>query len=180
MNCTKLFYGILLGACMIFCISCGAGSQGNQLAEDQISSNTDTSIVQPGSDGSFLLSAENGKAIGPNIKYMPEWKAFGWFSNTDLVEWQVNVKKEGSYNAELEWSVSDEEAGKEFVLETQTGKLTGLVERSGSWETYKTKEIGFIKLDPGKQKIVFKPYKDFDSTGALLDLRSIKLTPAVK
>lgn len=50
-------------------------------------------LVRPESDGSLRLTAEKGKAIGPDIKYMPEWKAFGWFRSKDKVEWNVQVKK---------------------------------------------------------------------------------------
>src|SRR5690554_4615527 len=34
-------------------------------------------------DGQYKLTAEKGQGIGPNIKYMPEWKAFGWFMGKD-------------------------------------------------------------------------------------------------
>jgi len=74
----------------------------------------------------------------------------------------------------LEWSVSDEEAGKEFLLEAKDRQITGIEWPSGSWKTYKTAAIGNIQLDAGNQKIVFKANKHFDK-GAILDLRQITL-----
>lgn len=132
-------------------------------------------VAQP--DGSLLMTAENGKAIGPDIKYMPEWRAFGWFTAKDSVEWDVDVPAAGDYTVTLEWSVSDEEAGKEFILTAGDQQLTGKVDKSGSWETFKTADVGKIKLKQGQQKLVFKSKTKFDK-GAILDFRNIKLTKA--
>ncbi|MBS1737906.1 MAG: hypothetical protein JST21_00335 [Bacteroidetes bacterium] len=131
-------------------------------------------LVKAETDGSILLTAENGKAVGPEIKYMPEWRAFGWFTANDKVEWEVETDKPKEYEVYLEWSVSDEEAGKEFIIETKDGQLTGIVKPSGSWETYKNEKIGKINLSEGLQKIVFKSKTKFEK-GGLLDLRQIKL-----
>lgn len=132
-------------------------------------------LVRAAKDGSLLLTAENGKGVGPEIKYMPEWNAFGWFEATDHVEWDVHVKKSGEYEAYLSWSVSDEEAGKPFTLECGDRNITGLVSRTGSWETFKTGKIGSIRLQKGRHKVVFRPGSSFEKGGALLDLREIRL-----
>lgn len=133
-------------------------------------------LVRADTDGIFRLTAENGKAIGPNIKYMPEWKAFGWFTAGDLVEWEVQIIESGVYEVYLEWSVSNEEAGKPFVFKASEEQLIGKVSRTGSWEKFNTKKIGHILLQDGMQKLVFKPASKFDK-GALLDFRQIKLVP---
>lgn len=132
-------------------------------------------LVRGSKDGSLRLTAENGRGVGPEIKYMPEWNAFGWFEATDHVEWDVQVKKSGEYEAYLSWSVSDEEAGKPFLLECGGESIRGQVGRSGSWETFKTEKIGTIRLTKGRQKVVFRPASSFEKGGALLDLREIKL-----
>lgn len=131
--------------------------------------------VSEGPDGTITLTAETGKAIGPSIKYMPEWKAFGWFTSSDSVQWDVNVKDAGEYDVIMEWSVDDKEAGKEFVFSASKSKIEGKVGKSGSWETYATKSIGTLKLDAGQQTLTFKSKKEFDKEGGLLDLRSLKL-----
>jgi hypothetical protein len=105
---------------------------------------------------------------------MPDWTAYGWFTAADRVEWEVDVEVTGEYHAQLVWSVSDEESGKQFILEADNQKLIGTIVPSGSWETFKTKNIGAIKLKAGRQKIIFKSNKPFDK-GALLDFREIKL-----
>ena len=105
---------------------------------------------------------------------MSEWRAFGWFTAGSSVEWEVDVEKAGEYEALLEWSVSNEEAGKEFLLQAKDKKLTGIVASSGSWEKYKLEKVGVIKLEAGTQKIVFKSNQPF-KTGALLDFRELRL-----
>ncbi len=134
-------------------------------------------LVRPESNGSLRLSAEMAKAIGPEIKYMPEWKAFGWFTSKDRVEWNVLVKKSGEYDVFLEWSVSDEEAGKPYVLIAGGNELKNEVAKSGSWETFKIIKIGRIHLSEGRQSIIFKPDSEFKE-GFLLDLREVKLVPS--
>jgi neutral ceramidase len=133
--------------------------------------------VRPERDGTLLLTAENGKGVGPKIKYMPEWRAFGWFTADDHVEWDVRGGKPATYKVFLDWSVSDKEAGKPFTFQAGNEKLEGVVQTTGSWETFKTETIGTIKLSGGKQKLVFKPKGTFEKGGALLDLRSIRLVP---
>lgn len=136
----------------------------------------DDLLVRPESNGSLRLTSEKGIPIGPEIKYMPEWKAFGWFTSKDRVEWNVLVKKSGEYDVFLEWSVSDEEAGKPFVLEAGRKKLKAKIGKTGSWETFKVEKIGTIQLSSGKQTVVFKPDSKH-TEGFLMDLREIKLEP---
>jgi hypothetical protein len=142
-----------------------------QLEKDTINK---PELVRADTDGTFRLTAENGKAVGPNIKYMPEWKAFGWFTASDLVEWKVQIIKGGAYEVYLEWSVSNQEAGKSFVFEASEEQLIGKVSRTGSWEKFRTKKIGRILLQGGTQQLLFKPGSKFEK-GALLDFRQIKL-----
>lgn len=149
------------------------GELKNKPASDVSSANIPSSVVAD-EHGVFVLSAEKGKAIGPEIKYMPEWRAFGWFTGKDRVEWDIHIKESGLYQVFLEWSVDDAEAGKPFLLEMGKKQLSGNVDKSGSWEIYKTKAIGTIELDPGIRKFVFRSKSDFGK-GALLDLRQLKL-----
>jgi hypothetical protein len=138
------------------------------------------SKVTSSPDGSLLLSAENGKGVGPKIAYMPEESAFGWFTAADRVEWDVQINNAGKYDVYLDWSVDNKEAGKPFILETKGQQLRGTVGRTGSWQTYKTEKIGTITLAAGTHKLVFKPASKFETVGeqgALLDLRGLKLVP---
>lgn len=131
-------------------------------------------FAQPGKP--LVLEARYATAKGPKIEYMPEWKAFGWFTGKDKVEWTVDIPQAATYNVILDWSVSDEEAGKKFVLEGGDKPIAGTVEKSGSWETFKEKRIGTVRLAKGRHTLTFRPAEEFEK-GALLDLRTVKLTP---
>jgi len=128
-------------------------------------------------NGVIHLSAEKARAIGPEIAYMPEWEAFGWFTEQDRVEWDVVVDRKGKYEIYLDWSVSDESAGKSFILEAGKRSVTGKVARTGSWFTYRKEKIGTIQLAEGTQKVIFRPASEAEK-GALMDLREITLVPA--
>lgn len=167
----------------VFITCCGeespkknSGSNDTSVINNKAASDTVNSprLVTQSGNKSLELTAETGKAEGPEIKYMPEWRAFGWFTGQDSVTWDIEITTPGEYDVQLEWSVSDEEAGKEFILRAGDKELTGTVDKSGSWETYKTKNIGRVDLKKGRQKIIFKSKMEFD-TGGLLDLRQINL-----
>jgi putative membrane-bound dehydrogenase-like protein len=143
------------------------------LSNDQAAFRT----ITPETDGSLSLKATAARAIGPKIKYMPEWQAFGWFTGEDSVEWDVQIAQAGKYDVILEGSVSDQDAGKHFRFEIAGSKLIGDVKPTGGWENFANINIGRIELQPGKHKAVFAPAEAFPK-GALLDLREIRLVPA--
>ena len=134
--------------------------------------------VKPAPDGSLCLRASGARPVGPKIKYMPEWKAFGWWTDKDQAEWIVEVGEAGKYDVWLEWSVDDKHSGNPFVFEVGEARLNGKVGKSGSWETYVKAKIGQMELKAGSQPAVFKPGGEFKT--ALLDLREIRLVPAAK
>lgn len=133
--------------------------------------------IYPETGNKYVLSAQKGKGIGPKIAYMPEWMAFGWFTAKDRVEWDVEVSKAGTYDVSLDWSVDDKTAGNAYYFKSPTGKVTGTIGKTGSWETFKEQKIGKIKLEAGRQKLVFGSDVDDVKVG-LLDLRKIVLTPS--
>ena len=134
------------------------------------------STVRPHSDGQLRLIAERGQGIGPNIKYMPEWRAFGWYTAADRVEWEVDITQGGKYDVFLDWSVSDDAAGNPFVFEGGGVSLAGKVGKTGSWETFKEEKIGQLTLKPGLINMVFRGSSP-DPKSGLLDLREIRLVP---
>jgi hypothetical protein len=125
-------------------------------------------------DGTYRLTAAKAAGIGPEIKYMPEWKAFGWFTTADKTEWNVDIEKAGKYDVYLDWAVSDSEAGKAFVFTSGSKKIKGKIGKTGSWFTYRTEKIGTLHMNAGTQKMVFAS-NSTSQKGAMLDLREVKL-----
>ena len=134
-------------------------------------------LVKEGNDGAYHLTAADAKVIGPEIKYMPEWKAFGWFTTKDRAEWNVEVEKAGKYDVYLDWAVSDSEAGKSFAFEAGNKRVKGKIGKTGSWFTYKMEKIGTVRLTAGRHQMIFKSNSQSE-TGAMLDLREVKLVLA--
>jgi len=132
--------------------------------------------VHPADDGGLVLRASVGRAVGPRIAYMPDFEAFGWWTDQDRAEWDLDVKEAGKYDVWLEWSVADDSAGNPYVFEVADGRLSGKVETTGGWNVYRTAKLGQLELKAGRQSAVFKPGGQFDR--ALLDLRQIRLVPA--
>ena len=131
--------------------------------------------VKAGPDGTLQLHAAAANGIGPDILYMTEWAAFGWFTDKDRVEWVVDVPEAGAYDVWLEWSVSDSNAGNPYLFQVGDRNLTGTVEKTGGWDTFRKAKIGRMQLNAGSQRAVFKPNGEFKT--ALLDLRQIDLVP---
>jgi len=132
--------------------------------------------VRAAEDGSICLGAPAGRGVGPKVKLMPEWKAFGWWTDADQAEWLVEVPEAGAYDVFLEWSVADDSAGNPYVFEIGGQTVAGEVETTGSWETYKEAKIGRVTLEAGTHFAAFKPAGKFK--GALLDLREVRLVLA--
>jgi hypothetical protein len=134
-------------------------------------------VVKSGSDGKLLLGAQKGVGVGPKIKYMPEWDAFGWFTEADYVKWDADVAEAGKYDVYMEWSVSDNSAGNPYILEAN-GKsvLTGKVGTSGGWEDFTRAKIGTATLEAGPQEIIFKADPSLKNIG-MLDLRVLEFVP---
>jgi len=133
-------------------------------------------VVRAEAGKAIELRAEVARATGPEIKYMPEWRAFGWFTEKDRVEWDVELTEKGKYDVYVDWSVSDEEAGKPFIFEAGKQRIYGKIGKTGSWFTYRYEKIGRIQLSAGKHTLVYKADPK-SPKGALLDLRSMKLVP---
>ncbi len=137
---------------------------------------TDAPAVEPGRDGTISLSAARGLGIGPEIRYRPEWAAFGSFTDKDRIEWPLNVTADGLYDVWLECAVADDQAGKPFVLEIGDQSLNGTIAKTGSPETYGNVQVGRIKVPAGSPRAVLRPAGPFDQW--LCNLREIKLVPA--
>lgn len=145
--------------------------------KDQRPAGNNLQPVQKEADGSYRLSSWLAGTEGSRIKYMPEWKAFGWFDAKDKAMWNVDITKAGKYDVYLEWSVSDAVAGKSFELAAGNKKIKGKVDKTGSWFTYRTKKVGSLQLQQGTQPIVLKSAVA-TAEGSMFDVRELRLIPA--
>ncbi|WP_339901698.1 polysaccharide deacetylase family protein [uncultured Cyclobacterium sp.] len=133
-------------------------------------------ITRPMENETVYLPAEKAKGMGPDIQYMPEWNAFGWFTAKDKVVWDIDLPKKGTYEVWMEWSVSDEEAGKPFIISSGDQTLQGQVKPSGSWETFIKTKVGELSMEEDYNNIIVSAAEVFDQ-GALMDLKALILVP---
>ena len=123
-------------------------------------------ITRPIENETVYLPAEKARGMGPDIQYMPEWNAFGWFTAKDKVVWDIDLPKKGTYEVWMEWSVSDEEAGKPFIISSGDQTLQGQVKPSGSWETFMKTKVGELSMEEDYNNIIVSAAEVFDQ-GAL-------------
>lgn len=124
--------------------------------------------------GTLNLKASLGRGYGPKIAYMPEWKAFGWWTNKDSVVWNISIPEPANYEVRLEWSISDEEAGKDIELHIGGRQILYNIQRSGSWETFRKELVGHVFLQEGDHRVLIVPANTED-TGSFMDVRSVEL-----
>lgn len=126
--------------------------------------------------GNLCLPAAAANGVGPKIMYMPEWAAFGWWTDKDHVEWRVDVAKPGMYDVWVEWSVDQDNAGNSYALKIGDQTVSGKAEKTGGWEAFQRAKIGQIELTAGERQAVLRPVGNFDT--ALFHLRGVCLKPA--
>ncbi|HTU18403.1 MAG TPA: hypothetical protein VMG10_10120, partial [Gemmataceae bacterium] len=150
-------------------------SQGPQPKRKEFADNK-PELVRPARDGSLLLSASNCEIYGPTVVLEKKYGNLGYWSSTDdRAVWTVEVAKPGRYEVRLDWACPADMAGKKFLLQTGVNQMTGKVEPTGGWDSYRQAKVGEIVLTAGRQQVTFR------SAGRifhpLIDLKSVKLVP---
>jgi putative membrane-bound dehydrogenase-like protein len=133
-------------------------------------------LVRHGSDGVLNLSAANCEIYGKTLVLEPKYGNLGyWSSADDQAVWSVQVARAGKFAVWLDFACAAEAAGNIFVLEAGVERLTGKVPSTGSWDTYRQRKVGEIRLEAGRQKVVMRAAGKVK--GALIDLRGMNLVP---
>jgi putative membrane-bound dehydrogenase-like protein len=133
-------------------------------------------VVKPGADGSLKLLATQCEIYGNTMVFEAAYKNLGyWSSESDQAVWSFEAPKAGKYAVELDYACENGVAGNAYILEAGTSRLTGKIEGTGSWDTYRPAKLGTVDLKAGAQKIAFRSQGKIQ--GALLDLRSVRLIP---
>lgn len=132
--------------------------------------------IQVDIEGAINLKASSGRGLGPKIEYMEDWRAFGWWTSKDTVVWNINVPEAATYQVEMEWSVSDEDAGKSVRIIADGAERTVTIGKTGGWETFKREIVDTIRVNKGRHKLMIVP-ADAALDGPLMDLRNVRLIP---
>jgi hypothetical protein len=133
-------------------------------------------LVRPTDDGSLVLSATTCEIYGSTLIYEPQYRNLGyWSSVDDQAVWHVETAHAGKYAVEFNWACDGSVAGNPWKIIAAGETLTGAVNSTGNWETYRRAKVGALTLVAGKQRIVMSAGSK--PQGALIDLKAIVLTP---
>jgi putative heme-binding domain-containing protein len=138
-------------------------------------------VVRPFVDGSIRLLATNARIYGPTVVLEEKYRNLGWWSSIeDHAAWSFEVPADGGgeYRMSLDYACDDAAAGNTVVVQVAGQSLAMKVEGTGSWDNYRGKEIGLVKLPAGPGELLVQSGGPIKS--ALLDLRSVRLTPVKK
>jgi putative heme-binding domain-containing protein len=136
-------------------------------------------VVQPFvADGSLRLLATNARIYGPTLTLEEKYRNLGWWqSPEDHAIWTFEVPPDGagSYRVTLDYACANAAAGNVVVIEVAGQTLSAVVPGTGSWDEFRGWTLGTVQLAAGRGELVVRsggPIKQ-----ALLDLRSVRLTP---
>ncbi|MBP7050554.1 MAG: alpha-L-fucosidase [Phycisphaerae bacterium] len=137
----------------------------------------DIEKVLPGqaADGTFTLLAEAAEIRGSQaqVESIEGESNIGWWTNPrDSVAWGFKVGKGGRFNVT---AVIAAPSASKFEVVTGDQKLSTEVASTGSYQTFKTFELGTIEIKPGPCELSVKPLRD---GWQAINLRSVVLKPA--
>jgi hypothetical protein len=109
----------------------------------------DAPVIKAGTDGTLSLSAAAGLGIGPEVRYMPEWAAFGYMTGKDRLEWPMEVATAGQYEVQIVAAASEKQAGQGLTFAVGEAKLTTKVPSTGGVDKYQSTSLGTLELSAG-------------------------------
>lgn len=127
-------------------------------------------------DGSIRCLAMHARVYGPKLVFEEKYRNLGfWGDAKDHAIWSLEVPKAGRYRVTLDYACANGTEGNGFVLATAGQTLRGVVAGTGTWDDYRSTNIGEIELPAGPTELTFR--SDGQPRQFLLDLRTIRLTP---
>jgi putative membrane-bound dehydrogenase-like protein len=132
--------------------------------------------VKPAGDGTLVLAAARAEIYGSTLVFEAKYGNLGyWSSENDRAAWTLEVPAAGKYAVEIDWACENGTAGNAWTLEAGGARLNGKVEGTGTWDAYRQARVGVLELKAGSQRVTFRSAGAI--RGALIDLRTIRLTP---
>ncbi|HZN36827.1 MAG TPA: c-type cytochrome, partial [Pirellulaceae bacterium] len=136
-------------------------------------------VVRAFNDGSIRLFAENARIYGPTAIFEEKWRNVGWWqSPEDHVIWSLEVPTAGEYSVVIDYACDSGAAGDSYVIDIAGQRIGAKAEATGTWDNYRGKTLGTVKLPVGPTELVVRP--DGPIRSALMDLRGIRLAPVSK
>ncbi|HWC91403.1 MAG TPA: c-type cytochrome, partial [Pirellulales bacterium] len=134
-------------------------------------------VVEPEAlRGEFYLMPQTAELYGDTVVWESHYGNFGhWESENDQAVWTLDAKVEGPYDVWLEYACDNAASGNSVLITAGGNRLLAPVVTTGSWDNYRTAQVGRISLPAGKVRLVLRPAGK--PHGALFDLQSVRVRP---
>jgi putative membrane-bound dehydrogenase-like protein len=134
-------------------------------------------VVEPEAlRGEFYLMPQTAELFGDTVVWESHYGNFGhWESENDQAVWTLDAKVEGPYDVWLEYACDNAASGNSVLITAGGNRLLAPVVTTGSWDNYRTAQVGRISLPAGKVRLVLRPAGK--PHGALFDLQSVRVRP---
>ncbi len=131
----------------------------------------------PEADGSMRLPASTAEIYGDSLVFESAHRNLGfWQSSNDRAIWSVEIPRAGEFEIWLDWASPDTAQPNRLQLEIAGTRSESIIASTGSWDTYQQARIGRVSLPAGRHRLMVRGVPPL--TGAILDLREIRLIPA--
>jgi len=132
--------------------------------------------IEADAKGALSLPASAAAIFGETLIFEQQYRNLGyWSSENDRAVWTIIVPRGGKYEVALDHALDKTIKSNAFIIEVSDQKLTGQVKQTGTWDTYQTNNVGQVTLKAGTHRLSIR--SDGPVSGALIDLRTITLTP---
>jgi len=100
----------------------------------------------------------------------------GFWNNADTwVSWDVVIGRPGAYAVQVTYALDKKHGGGEFELSVGDGSLTHVVESTGGWGNFVTKDLGTLQIrEAGPATIAVRPLRI--KAPGLVNLQAVRLT----
>lgn len=127
-------------------------------------------------DGSIRLFAIHAEIYGPSVQFEEKYRNLGfWSSDQDRAIWTVEPVKAGAYEVIVRYACAPQPGVSRLRLSVHGQKLTQDIEDTGSWDNYRSVNLGTIELPADKVRVAID--SEGPVAGFLMDLQTIFLYP---
>jgi len=140
------------------------------------SGNTPSPVSPRAADGALRLTAAVAEIRGASLRFEDRYGNLGYWSGLDdHATWTVELEQARTFEVRLDHACSPETAGNQAVLSVNDQALTFRIAGTESWDEYRTRVIGKLRLPAGPSRITVRASAPLQ--GYLMDLRSMLLLP---
>jgi mono/diheme cytochrome c family protein len=132
--------------------------------------------IRPDASGTLLLPARLATCFGERLAYRPALDIVApWRRENDVAVWQIETSAPAHFEIWANLAADEASAGDRFHIETETGRVAGVVEETGSYSNFREQRVGIMALPAGVQRILMRPAGPLKAE--LCDLRGLRLSP---